>query len=72
MRPGREQLGDACCVEPGLGESNGGSETSTAGTDDDSVILVVYHIVLGVDGGNRGRGSSSSLVETSALGSRDP
>jgi hypothetical protein len=36
-----EELGDAGCVETGFGETEGGAQTGTAGTDDNRVVLMV-------------------------------
>lgn len=43
---GREELGDAGSVEASLGQTEGGTETGTTGTNDDSIIFVVYDGVL--------------------------
>jgi hypothetical protein len=46
MRSSGEQLGDTGSVEAGLGKTEGGSQTSTAGADDESIVFVVNDGVL--------------------------
>jgi len=41
VRSGGEELGDASSLEACLRESESGSETSTTGTDDDGIVLVI-------------------------------
>lgn len=41
---GREELGDTGSVEASLGETKGSTETGTAGTDDDGIVLVVLFL----------------------------
>lgn len=41
VRSGGEELGNAGSVEAGLGETESGTETGTAGTDNDGIVLVV-------------------------------
>jgi hypothetical protein len=38
---GREELGNTSGVETSLGQTEGGTETGTTGTDDDGIVLVV-------------------------------
>lgn len=38
---GREQLGDAGGVEPGLGQTEGGTKTRTASSNYNGIVLVV-------------------------------
>lgn len=46
VRPSREELGDARGLEAGLGQTEGSSETGTASTNDDGVVLVVNNRVV--------------------------
>lgn len=46
MRSGREQLGDTGSVEASLGETEGGSQTGTTGTNNESIVFVVNDGVL--------------------------
>jgi hypothetical protein len=46
MRSGGEQLGNTGSVEASLGETEGGSQTSATGTDDESIVFVVNDGVL--------------------------
>ena len=41
VRSGGEELGNAGSVEASLGETESGTETGTAGTDNDGIELVV-------------------------------
>ena len=41
VAPRGEQLGDASRVEAGLSQAEGSTQTGTAGTDDDRIVLVV-------------------------------
>lgn len=43
---GREQLRDTGGLEAGLGKTEGGPQTSTAGADDDGIIFVVDDRIL--------------------------
>lgn len=43
---GREKLGDTSGVEASLGETESSTETSTTGTNNDSIVLVVDNGVL--------------------------
>lgn len=46
MRTGGEELGDTGGVEAGFGETEGGTETGTTGTDDKGIVGVVDDGVL--------------------------
>lgn len=46
MRSSGEQLGDTGSVEASLGETEGGSQTSTTGADNESIVFVVNDGVL--------------------------
>ena len=46
MRPGGEELGDASSFETCLREAESGAETSTTGSDNDGVVLVIDHGVV--------------------------
>jgi len=46
VRSGREKLGDTGGVEASLSETEGGSQTSTTGTDNESIVFVVNDRVL--------------------------
>ena len=46
VRSGREKLGDASGLVASLGQTEGGSETGTASTNDDGVVLVVDNCVV--------------------------
>lgn len=46
MGSSREKLGDAGGFETSLGESEGGAQTSTTGTNDNGVVLVIDHGVV--------------------------
>jgi len=45
----REQLGDTGCVETGLGKTERGAQTGTAGSDNNRVVLMVDDGVLVAD-----------------------
>jgi hypothetical protein len=46
VRSGREQLGDTGSVEASLSKTEGGSQTGTAGTDNEGIVFVVDDGVL--------------------------
>jgi len=37
----REQLGDTSSVESSLGQTKGGAQTGTTGTNNDGIVLVI-------------------------------
>lgn len=41
VRSSREKLGDTGCVEASLGKTESSSQTSTTGTDNEGIVLVV-------------------------------
>lgn len=41
MTSGREEFRYTGCIEAGLSETEGGSQTRTAGTDDDGIVFVI-------------------------------
>lgn len=42
---GREELGDTGGVEAGLSETESGTETSTTGTNDEGIVLVILYLL---------------------------
>lgn len=65
VRTGREELCDACSVEASLCETEGSPETSTSGSYDDCIVLMVDDGVLASDDG-------WSFFGSQRLGSNDP
>jgi len=61
---GREELGDTSSVETSLSKTEGGTETGTTGTDDESIVGVVNNGVLGGDG-------VRGLLSVQRLGGKD-
>ncbi len=50
MRTGGEELGDTSGVKTSLSKTEGCTETSTTGTNDESIVGVVDNGILGGDG----------------------
>ena len=46
MRSGREELGNAGCLEASLRKTEGGTKTGATSTNDDGVILVINNCVI--------------------------
>jgi hypothetical protein len=53
VRSGGEELGNASGLIALLGEAEGGTEASTAGTDDDAIVRVIDDVVRAGQGALR-------------------